>query len=398
MARDPNNGDLVLRFAAALFADGRCDTALVTARRGGELSPRNSLGPLVVGQCLEQAGRYPEAITTYNAFASLYPEAPGIGAVRGRVVLAQRAHATSIARRALAAEDSLSALTPDPETVGVLPLVVAGDSAYEPLSLGLAEIIRADLALLQRFRTVERLQLQALVNELALSTTDLVDQATAVRVGRLAQAGRLVQGTAAIQRLDETRLEASVVLRSGEVTGPASAEGDFRDLLVLEKELVLGIANALGYQLTVAERQRVLDNGTQRLAAFLAYASGLSAEERGDYRTAALHFAEAVRQDPGFGAAQERHAAAVGADIMTQATPSEITTVGTAVDAAMPSPGVVQVADAFVTAVIDVSGTQGESATAPGAGGLTTSTTVDPPPALPFTPRTITVIFRIPLP
>ena len=63
----------------------------------------------------------------------------------------------------------------------------------------------------------------------------------------------------------------------------------------LEKELVLGIVNQLGHQVTVAERQRILENGTQSLAAFLAYAAGLEAADAGDYEAAAVHFRQQVR-------------------------------------------------------------------------------------------------------
>ena len=395
---EPRNGDLLLRYAGALFAAGRCDSATVVARRGMIFSPSNNVAPLVVGQCQEQAGRYDVALAVYRDFIEAHPNARGVGAVEGREAIARRAYATNLARGALAVEDSLATVPADPQSVGVLPVLVAGDSSYQPLSIGLAELIGADLGLLQRFQMVERLQLQALTDELALSANDLVDETTAARVGRLVRAGRLVKGTAVIPDRGDTRLEATVVTGRGEVVGPVSAAGEFRDLIALEKELVFRIANQLGYQLTAAERERILENGTQRLAAFLAYSSGLAAEQGGDYSSAVVHFSQAVREDPGFTAAREAHSTAVGADVAGRAGPGDVTTVGAATDEATLS-GPAQVDDAIGAAVGDVAGTQGEKATAPGlAQSGVTSNTGNPQPTVSNFIGMITVILRIPIP
>ena len=52
---EPRNGELMLRYAAALFSAEQCDSAVVVAERGRELKLASIVGPLVIGQCLEQA-------------------------------------------------------------------------------------------------------------------------------------------------------------------------------------------------------------------------------------------------------------------------------------------------------------------------------------------------------
>ncbi len=404
LVKEPRNGELVLRYAAALFAAGNCDSALTVAQRGVRLRPASAVGPLVIGQCYEQAERYDEAVAVYRTYLRTHHGAPGVNAVRGRETLARRAQAADVARRRLAAEDSLAAIPADPQSVGVLPLLVAGDSTYQPISLGLAELIAADLGLLQRFRMVERLQLQALVSELRLTETDLVQAETAPRLGRLARAGRLIQGTATIPPSGETVLEANIVLHTGEIIGPTSSRGEFPNLLRLEKELVLGIANQLGYQLSTAERQRILENGTQNLVAFLAYASGLAAEETGNYALATQYFSQAVQADPGFSAARERQSAAVGAEVVSGAAPGDVTVVATATEAAGPPPDAGSVGDAMASAIGDVSGTQGEQATTTTgqAAGPTQqaagSNIGDPQPTVVNVARLIPVTVRIRVP
>src|SRR5207248_5391624 len=47
--------------------------------------------------------------------------------------------ATQTAKLALSRESTLTALAPEPATVAVLPMTIAGDSTFQPLSRGLAE-------------------------------------------------------------------------------------------------------------------------------------------------------------------------------------------------------------------------------------------------------------------
>ena len=325
VAENPGDGALMLRYAAALYAGERCDSAMVVARGGMTRRPKDALGPLILGQCLEQDGDYDQAIDVYRRYLIAHPGERGATAVSSREMFAVRGRATAQAREALARESEQAQVAADPQIVAVLPLQIVGDSQYQPLSRGLAQILTSDLGLLQRFRMVERLQLGALLDEMRLGQTGSVDQASVSRVGRLLRAGRMVQGTAAIPDDSDTRLEASVVLSNGEVTAPTSRSGRLRDLMDMEKEIVVGIATQLGYTLSAAERQMILENGTRNLTAFLAYSRGLLAEDLGDYSAAAMHFGEAVRADPSFQAANDGYQANDMAPEIQAAAPAEIT-------------------------------------------------------------------------
>jgi tetratricopeptide (TPR) repeat protein len=399
VAREPANGALLLRYSAALHAAGRCDTALAVARRGMALAPRDAVGPLVLGQCLETAEQYQGAIDAYRKFLADNPRGNGAAAVRARELLASRAFATRGARAALAREAELSQQPGDAQTVAVLPIQVTGDSIYQPLSRGLAQMLTSDLALLQRFRLVERMQLAALLDEMQLGQTGRVDQASAARVGLLVRAGRMVQGLAAIPGERDTRLEASVLLGSGEVTTPAAATGRLKDLLKMEKEVVVGLAGRMGYTLSEAERRAILENGTQNLAAFLAYSRALEAEDRGDYQAAAAEYAEAARLDPGFDAAREGLEATTAAPDVAGADPSEVTVL-----AAEPSEGPLPTGPeptgaAMGSTIGDLSPTHAEQANV-AINPPTNTTTAQPPPPTVVPPGgatgTIRIVFRLP--
>src|SRR5205807_8987373 len=102
-------------------------------------------------------------------------------------------------------------------TVAVLPVLVAGDSTYRPLSRGLAELITTDLAYIRTLKLLERLQIGVLLDELKLGTSERADPATAARVGRLLRAERMVQGSVTIPSggAGSVQLTASVVTGAG---------------------------------------------------------------------------------------------------------------------------------------------------------------------------------------
>jgi tetratricopeptide (TPR) repeat protein len=374
LAEEPGNARLLLRYAAALFAADDCDSAKVVALRGMAARPQDAVGPLVLGQCYEGEAEWDQALSVYRQFLASHADRPGAPAVRAREGFALRNRAAQRAQQALAREAELAAQPADPQTLAVLPIDIAGDSMYQPLSRGLAQMLTSDLALLQRFRMVERLQVSALLSEMELVETGAVDQSTAARMGRLLQAGRMVQGLAAIPEEGDVRFEASVVRSDGRVTTPEIQTGRLRDLLRLEKQVVVGIANQLGYQLSEAERQQVLENGTQNLAAFLAYSRGLVAEDLGDYVAAAQHFSEAVQQDPDFSQARESFEANAVAEQVRDASAAEVTTVAQE-EVTPEAAGTGDATETAVTSTVyDVASTDGESQTQTSAGDDTRGT------------------------
>ncbi len=320
------------RLGAALAAAGRCDTATVVARAALEREPDNVLGPLVIGACQERVDRYDAAVATYNDFAAQHPNARGVAALRAKARLALRAAAEHTARQALAREAELALEPPQPSTVAVLPLVIAGDSSVQPLSRGLAELITTDLAYIRTVRLVERLQIGMLLDELKLGQSERADPATAARVGRLLRAERLVQGTATIPSRGPVQLSATVVTGTGVVRPVGQVAGPFPKLLDLEKQVVFDLAAQLGLAVTPAERQHILRQGPKSLAAFLAYSRALEAMDRGDYSAAARHFRSAAQADPTFRAARDGQEAAMATPAVEQATGGGIVTAVDAVE------------------------------------------------------------------
>ena len=226
-----------------------------------------------------------------------------------RVNPARVAEAEEFARRAVANEQTRGAGDSLPErTVGVTPLrVSATDSSLQPLGYGLADLLMTDLAQSRSLRVVDRLRLDALLRELDLVTAGRVDGGTAPRVGRLVQARRLVVGSAAQQPGNQVMIEAGVAdVATGELRTAVTATASLDDILDAEKELAFKLFDALGVQLTPAERLAVEQRATQNLAALLAYSRGVRFEVEGQFDAAASEYRNALRLDPGFSMAGTR--------------------------------------------------------------------------------------------
>ncbi len=335
----PGNAAVRFRLAAALAAANRCDTAVVAAQAGQLLAPEDVMGPLVLGHCQEADGRFDLAFQTYRQNA----------------------------RAALTHEAELSTQPPQPSTLAVLPMTVSGDSTYQPLSRGLAELVTTDLALVRSLRLVERMQVGALLDEMKLGQGGQVDPATAARMGHMLRAERMVQGVASISKNAPVQLSAALVSSDGTVRAGSQVSGPFKGLLDLEKRLVFDVAAGLGIQLTEAERQRILAQGPRNLTAFLAYSDGITALDHGDYQAASRAFSASVRADPSFGAAQQGLQTSQAAPTV-QGGAGELTTV-------------VQTAEQAATPASESTGgalTSGAIATTPTNGDLTAAATSDP--------------------
>jgi len=389
-ARDPDDGGVQFLLAAALASADRCDQAMISARRGRALIPEDATGPLIIGKCLEESGEYDAALNLYAEFLFEQGDTPGAQAVEGRRVIALQLKARAMARAAVRNEENLGPA--EPEAVGVLPFIVDGDPSYQALSLGLANMLTTDLALLRRFPLVERVQLDALLQELELAP-ELIDPATAARTGRLMRASRMVLGTVSVPSDAQTRLGGNIVLETGELVEPLSTEGELADILSMEKELALSIAANLGYQLSEAERQRILENQPGSLAAFLAFSRGLWSESLGDFEAAAAFYSEALVADPQYGEARVKLRAAAGVE-MRQAQIAGLTFSPEPGSGAMT--GFSAVENTLASSILDIASHQPERATIDAG---TSSTIVDlvleDAEILPLLEAVITIIITI---
>ncbi len=288
---------------ATWLAAGQRDSARVVLERVLVTSPRYAPALLYLGITSEEQGSYFRADSLYRAYLAVGRSAPLRREVTRRLAVVRHEALSASIRSALAAEAQLSRLAPEPSAIAVFPFGYGGtDPRMRSLSRALSSLLTTDLAQTSRLRVLERTEVQALVDEIKLSASGLVDPATAVRGGRLLRAGRVVQGqvggtdqalriTAAVVRADAAAVEKAA---------PIELQDQLNRLFAMEKTIALGLYEAMGIQLTVAERERVMHQPTQNVEALLEFGWGLQAEDEGNPGAAADHFQRAAQFDPGF--------------------------------------------------------------------------------------------------
>lgn len=315
----------VAYYKAKRYADAR--TVLDQAR---QLDPKDGVSALYTGLAAEQLGDLLSARRAYETYLNVGTTRRVKTEIRTRLVSLSRQESVAAAKAAVANEATISRTPGSLLTIAVPPLRFNGtDSTLKPLERGMAELIITDLSRSARLTVVERDRMQALADEIQLSQSARVDSSTAVRAGKLMQAGTLVNGIIQQTGTNQIALGASLVnVGTGAIGQPATVTNSLDQLFDMEKRLVMQLFQRLNIQLTPAELQLVERRPTNNLQAFLAFSRGLQAADDGRFQDAARFFDNARALDPGFGAATARFdaatAAAAGAAVSTTTIESSL--------------------------------------------------------------------------
>lgn len=299
--------------ASPASADARFDLAVAYRAAARHSDVTSTLEPLAASGSADAAAyfllalgyeaqeRFGDARRAYDAYLDAGGTRRLDRRARARIALLERLELQLGVRNAIAREQELGATRPDPATVGVFPFAVAGpDASLRPLGRAMAELLTTDLAISGRLTLVERTQVQYLLDELNLAQSGATDPATAARAGRLVGAGRLVQGRVEGDSL-ALRIQALVAsVATGTASAPIEERAPIAGLFEAEKRLAIALHSGLGIQLSVAERERVLQQPTDNVQALLAFGIGLEADDAGRWADAVREFQRALDLDSGF--------------------------------------------------------------------------------------------------
>jgi len=210
------------------------------------------------------------------------------------------------ARQALAQEASLAAPA-GKNTVAVLYFRnETKDPSLDPWQKGIPLLLVTDLSTVPGIVVVERTRLQALVEEIGLGKSGLVEEKTAPRVGRLLGARWLVGGGIGRARPPAVDVEAKAAdIPSGAAAGTVPAQGTVDRLFDIEKDLLFGLLRLLDVKVSPEEERRLRKpcstNPTALASLFLAVDAG----DRGDLDAASGYYRRALAADPSVCLARE---------------------------------------------------------------------------------------------
>lgn len=209
------------------------------------------------------------------------------------------------AQKAIAQEQELSTIFA-PNTLGVLYFKnLTSDPELTPLEKGFTLMLITDLSKVKRLQVVERVRLQALLDELKLSVSGLMSPDTAPRLGRLLQARWLVGGQ--FKGSPETlEFESQLFdVPKTKISADIQEKGKLETIFEIEKKLLFALIDRLQIELTPKEKEELRKPVTKSVKALLLLSKGLEASDRGNYQEAAKYYRKALREDPNFSLAKK---------------------------------------------------------------------------------------------
>lgn len=303
LASHPGDAQALRELGAIYVRTGRPSKAYDRLKTAYSRVPTDPKTMFFLGLASERVGKRQAALRLFERFDQVPDDSRYRSLMRGRYEWLVRQDARNQIRDLIAQERALPTDRIAEDAVAIMPLQYNGtDERYEPLGRGLAEMMMTDLATIDRLRIVERVRLQALLDELKLAQSKYIDPSTAPQVGKLLGAGRLVGGSYFVTDDNQIRLNLDVasVAGGGGVRPLADQEGDLSQLFRLQTALVFDLIQSFGIDLTARERDAIETVPTRDLQAFLAYSRGLLEEDRGNFGAAQQQFQRAQSLDAGF--------------------------------------------------------------------------------------------------
>lgn len=177
---------------------------------------------------------------------------------------------------------------------------------FAPLSQGFPSMMINYLNGATDLKVIERQRIDWLLNELKLQKkANVVDQSTAVKMGKLLGATAVLFGNYSVVDDDRMRLSGRLVkVETSEILLSEKVMGEPDEFFSLVEELSRNLTRAINVQMEETE----LDSSeeTQSLDAMIAYSDGLGDLDDGNYQAAREHFENALEHDPNYTMAERR--------------------------------------------------------------------------------------------
>jgi len=303
VAAEPGNTDLQVQLGMAQFEAGEFEAARTTLQAAVDAGNESGPALLYLGMAHEELEDWSAARDTYDRYLVVGTSSDTREEVRRRLTLIGRNLLRAQAQQALTQEATIAgAAQVTPQSVAVLPLAFNSTRAdLEPLIYALSDMMTTDFAVSNALVVLERAAIQALLDEMALTSSGYAEATTGARAGRLLRAEHVFQGVLTTLGENDLQTDADILnvpntTSAGELTESAALE----QLFDMEKQIVIrSIREVLGVELTPAEEQAILENRMDNVLAFLAFGRGLRELDAGNYDAAMTEFELSVQLEPG---------------------------------------------------------------------------------------------------
>src|SRR5213594_1467027 len=178
-ALNPNSEPVLRSLGIAYYKSGKLTEARAVLEQAVKLNARDGTAALYLGITAEAQGDVPAARKAYASYVDFGRTSRVRRSLEARLAALQRREIVETAKAQLTQEQRLAAAPGTANVVAVMPLTFSGaDTSLKPLERGLAELLTTDLARSSQLTVVERLRIQALIDEIKLQGGGATDAST----------------------------------------------------------------------------------------------------------------------------------------------------------------------------------------------------------------------------
>ena len=303
LSENPESSRARAKLGFAYLKTGRLDEAISELNTALREKPGDPYAILYLGLAYLNKEDIGRAIKTWQGYRD--KKQPLVEEeIKRQLTLLQIKESHRVAKRALLEEGRLRTVRPDTRTIAVTYYRdLSPDKSLRAFQKALTAMVISDLSKIKSLKVVERVHLQALLDEMRLGQTGIVDRRTAPRVGRLLGAENLVIGSLA---LGSIRAVTSMTSTSNaNITGSTSISVQKAKFFDLPKLIVENVANMAGINLSPQESKAIGIPHTKNYKALIYFGRALDALDAGNWKGAKALFTEALKEDPAFALAKE---------------------------------------------------------------------------------------------
>jgi len=298
------------RLGVALLKTNRIEESITEFEKVLVKEPGDPYTILHLGLAYLKQRSFDKAIQTWRIYRN--KEMPIVEReIKRQITIVSMVRAQDEAIKALEAEKKIDAKLINPNTIAVGYFKdLSPDKSFQAFQKGLNAMLITDISKIKNLVVVERKQIQALLEEMKMGQTGIVDEKTAPRVGKLLRAENIVTGT-----LSQGSIKAAVAIASAstaDIKGVASVSVDKEKFFELSPVIINNIAKILKIELSRKEIKDIGITHTKSYKAFILYGNALDALDRGDWQEARNSCELALREEPTFISASDCRDSAPG--------------------------------------------------------------------------------------
>lgn len=280
ISKDKTNYSANYGLGVAYFFISKIDDAIKQLEYTNTLRLTNTEVKYYIGLCYEVKNDFRNAIKYYRYFNDKSLDGKYSSLMEERLLYCIKMLHKEEAKKIISEEKNIAKVLSD-STFAILTFENRSNiSDFDVLEKGFPIMFITDFNHVPKLKIIERLRMEAILSELELSKTNLIDQNTIQRVGYLLRAKNILKGGFIINN-DQLSLDLALIdVESGRVNDQLYKSGKLDDFYRIEKEMTLEVIDKLGIKISDQIRQKILTIPTESFFEFLQRIKSLDRLER----------------------------------------------------------------------------------------------------------------------